>query len=150
MIDYRQVLLDLKTLVEASSTVYDPLGTTKFQAVKLNANDRDYVTMNMPMLDIRLKRAVPDARTNSTYYVEVILELEVAVFDLTSLDDAATIRDGLVNALQTLLQANPRFSSVIETTILGNVDFATGEDDKSGAFLSGAVMELHVFTYSDR
>ncbi len=149
MIDYSQVLADLKTLLAGSQSVYNPADQTKARDVLTNANDRDYVSMNMPLIDLRMKRAVPDPKTNVVYYTDVTVEIEIAVMDLTSLNDAATIRDDLVQAVQSLLKANRRFGASVDDTILGSVDFAVGEDAKAGAFLAGAVMELHVFVYSE-
>lgn len=149
MIDYGQVLTDLVALLKGSNTVYDPSNQTKAREVLKNANDRDFVTMNKPLVDVRLKRAVPEPRTNVTYYTDVTVEIEIVAIDLTNLNDAATIRDGLVQAIQSLLRENRRFGASIDNTILGNVDFATGEDEKAGAFVSGAIMELHVFVYSE-
>tara|TARA_R110000868_G_scaffold352564_2_gene613807 strand:- start:88 stop:543 length:456 start_codon:yes stop_codon:yes gene_type:complete len=151
MINYNTVLTDMKALVEASSAVYDPADTEKVKTVFIEMNDRDMVTYNCPLLDLRVKSADPEPTTNTAYYVEMIIEAEIAVFHLTTRLKAATIRNSLVQALQTLIRENPRFSGSLDTSIVGEVEFATGEtDDTQGAFVAGAVMNIKCFLYSDR
>ncbi len=146
-IDYRTILTDLQALIIASNTVYDVTDPTKLKDVLLNANDRDWNPQNMPMLDLRLKRVIPDARSNA-YYAEVIVEAEIAVFDLTSRDEAATIRENLANSLQRLIQTNPRFSAMCDDTLIGVAEFGVGESKQEGAFMAGAVLDFRVFVYS--
>jgi hypothetical protein len=148
-VNYSQILADAVALVRASS-LFDASNPTLFREVLKNANDRDYVTENMPLLDFRFKRAVPQDKATDSYWVEGLIEAEVAVFDLTSLDDAATIRDNLASGLQRLFQTNLRFSGSLDTTVVGNAEFGTGESKQTGAFVAGAVLDFHVFLYVDR
>lgn len=143
-IDYTQVVEDMRNFVRTSAI------STSFKAIEKNQNDRDYHTDRMPLLDFRIKRALPDPKAGQNYYVEVLIEAEIAVFDLTSRDDAATICGDLVNALQRLFQENPRFSSGIDATIVGVTEFGTGETKEEGAFVAAAVLEFSVFKYADR
>lgn len=139
-VDYAQIVVDAVAAVTNAS-----LG---FAAVLSNANDRDFEVGNMPMVDIRVRRAFPEALAGRNDYVQVVLECEVATFDLTSLDKAAKMRDNLVSALQRFFQLNPRFSGSLDTTTIGATEFFTGENiSDQGAFGAGAILEINVFLY---
>lgn len=140
-IDYALILADARTAVEAAG-----MG---FRKVTKNAADRDFVIQNMPLLDLRWKRATPDAVGGQNYYADMTLEAEINAFDLSSVDDAATIRDNLTGLLQRFFQQNPHFSSASDTVIVGNVEFGTGEDKNTGAFVAIAVLDFHVKLYAN-
>lgn len=141
-IDYTTIKNDAVAAITAAG-----LG---FKKVIKDATDRDYEIPNMPMADVRLKRVVPQAVAGQTYYGDVTLEIEIAVFDLTNREEAATIRDNLASALQRFFQVTPHFGASIDTTLVGNADFDTGESKAQGAFVASAVCEFHVFLYRDR
>lgn len=136
-----QIEDDLKAAVIAAS-----LG---FKSVHTNAMDRDFEISQMPLLDIRAKRIDPMPVTNATYYSDFTLELEICAHDMTNRDDAARIRNGLTNALLRFVKDNPRFSSSLESTIIGQIDLGTGESKAEGAFVAGAVIELHPKLYTE-
>lgn len=140
-IDYDGILVDLQSAVQTAN-----LG---FKNVLVDADARDYLIPNMPLLDIRVKRVVPEPVTNATYYGDMTIEAEICAFDLTSRRKAAKLRNDLTNALHAFVKANPRFSSHLETTVIGQVDFGTGESKAEGAFVAGAVCELHPRLYSE-
>lgn len=138
--DYSQILLDLQTAVEGAG-----LG---FKRVFKNADDNDWQFQNMPCVDFRYRKAVPEALATGTYYVTIELEAEIACFDMTSRDKSVTIRDNLTNALQGFLRDNQRFSGSVETTIVGDVQFAVGESQAQGEFVSASVLTFFVSFYS--
>lgn len=140
--DYDQILLDARAAVETAN-----LGFAKVMA---DANDRDYVIQNMPLCDLRVRRSTPDALGGQNYYGDITIEAEIATFDVTSLRDAAKMRNDLAGKLQKFFQQNPHFGAAMDTVIVGNVEFATGEDAKVGAFMASAVLEFHVKLYSDQ
>lgn len=140
-IDYDQIVLDARQAVETAN-----LG---FKKVIADANDRDYVDANMPLCDLRVRRATPEATGGQHYYVDLSLEAEITTFDLSSLRDAAKMRNDLAGLLQRFFQQNPHFSAASDTVIVGNAEFGTGEDAKAGAFMAAVVMEFHVKLYSD-
>lgn len=140
-IDYDQILVDFQNAVTAAN-----LG---FQKVLLDANDRDFVISNMPLLDLRVKRVVPQAVTNATYYGDMTIEAEICAFDLADRRKAAKLRNDLTNALHGLVKANPRFSANLNTTLIGQVDFGTGESKAEGAYVAGAVLEFHPQLYTE-
>lgn len=141
-INYSQVLLDMKNAVEGAN-----LG---FKTVFKNAGDYEFQYGNMPMLDFRVRRAIPQAVAGQTYYSDIVIEAEIACFDMTSRDKCATMRDNLTNALQRFFQENPRFGAYVDTTIVGTVEFETGETKAQGEFVAAAVAQFHVQFYSDR
>ncbi len=139
-VDYSLILDDAKAAVKAAS-----LG---FAKVKTNANDRDYVIENMPLLDLRIRRALPEALAARNNYVQVVIEAEIATFDLANRDKAAKMRDDLTSILQRFFQVNPRFSAGIDTVVIGPTDFETGEAlGDQGAFAASAVTEINAFLY---
>lgn len=120
-----------------------------FEKVLVDADARDFRADQAPLLDIRLKRLLPEAVTNATYYSDLILECEIFALDMTSRREAAKIRNDLLNALHRYVKDHPRFSGSVETTILGSVEFGSGESRAEGAFVAGAVFELHVKLYTE-
>lgn len=142
-IDYNQLELDFQTAIKNAS---QSLG---FKQVLRNASDRDFVYDNMPLLDIRFKTVEPQPITNATYYTTGVIEAEVVAYSLISREEAAKLRGELVNALQRFVKDNPRWSSQLETTIIGRVDFGTGESKAEGAFVAGAVCEFHPTIYTE-
>jgi hypothetical protein len=141
-VDYSLLLEDAKAAVEAANLGFDK--------VFRNASDRDYVIENMPMLDLRMKRSLPEPLAGRVNYVQVVIEAEVATFDLTNRDKAAKMRDDLTSILQRFFQVNPRFSASIDTVTIGPTDFETGEDlGDQGAFAASAVTEINAFLYKD-
>jgi hypothetical protein len=144
-IDYDQILLDF---VAVAKTVTGAAGE-QFKHVDHDLDARDFIISNMPLLDVRVKRALPEPITNTTYYSDLTVEAEVCAFDMTSRAECATIRNHLVSALQRYLKDHPRFSGVVDTTFVGQADFGTGESKDEGAFVAGAVLQFHIKLYTE-
>jgi hypothetical protein len=139
-VDYSQIINDAKAALET--------GNLGIKAVFTNAGDRDFVIEHMPMVDLRWKRALPEPLAGRNDYVQGVLEVEVATFDLTNRDKAAKLRDDLTSAIQRFFQVNPRFSGSLDTVTIGATDFETGENlGEQGAFAASAVTEINVFLY---
>jgi hypothetical protein len=141
-INYPQVLTDMKDAVSAAN-----LG---FKTVHRNADDNTFQYQNMPLVDFRVRRATPTAVAGQTYYSDILVEAEIACFDMTSRDKCATMCQGLTNALQRFFQVNPRFGAYVDSTIVGAVEFEVGETKAQGEFVAAAVATFHVLFYSDR
>jgi hypothetical protein len=141
-VDFKLVLSDLKTAVTSAS-----LG---FHAVKVDANAADFTYQNMPLLDLRLRSFDPQPVTNTAYYADLVVEFEIAAYSLASREEAAKMRNQLLNSFLRYAKDHPRFSAAIDTTIVGGCDFGTGEDTeaKTGAFLAGVVGQIHVKLYT--
>lgn len=140
-IPYDTILDDMVNLVQTN--------VTSFELVKKDCNDTDFVMSNMPLCDIRIKRLIPENTGQQNYYSQVVVEIEIGTFDLSSREEAAKLRNDLTNAVQRLFQTNPRFGAAIESTQIGPAEFETGESEKEGAFVAGAVLQINVFLYSD-
>lgn len=140
-VNYPQILKDFRDAITAAN-----LG---FKAVKKNANERDYTVPNMPLLDVHFLRVVPENTAGNQYWNAVTIEAVIGVFNMTSRDEAATIRDDLTNKLQNFVRQNQRFSAFVDTTVVGPCEFETGEDAKQGAYVATAVAQFVVMLYSE-
>lgn len=141
-INYTQVLADMKAAVDGAD-----LG---FKSTHTDASDVDFRYDNMPMLDLRVRRAVPTAVAGQTYYSDITVEAEIAAFSMTSRSKCATMRNDLTNALQRFFQENPRFGAYVDSTLVGAVEFEVGETKAQGEFVAAAVATFHVLFYSER
>ncbi len=144
-INYSQILTDFKTAL-AGATLINGLA---LRSVFKNAQDMDFDFVNMPMADCRLKVATPLNLAGNRYYSDLLLEVEIACYDMTSRDKCATMRDDLTNAVQRFAQLNPHFSAFVETVQIGPVQFETGETKAQGQFIAAAVLEFHVKLYAE-
>lgn len=144
-IDYDQILVDFCVVAR---TVTGKSGE-QFKHVDKNLDARDFVINNMPLLDVRVKRILPEPITNMTYYSDLTVEAEICAFDMTSRAECATMRDHLASALQRYLKDHPRFSGSVDTTLVGQADFGTGESKDEGAFVAGAVLQFHIKLYTE-
>lgn len=144
-VNYSQILQDFRDVLAGATLI----NGVKFQAVLKDAMDMDFIYQNMPLADCRLKRGVPDNTSGNTYYNDLLIEVEIAVFDMTSRDKAATMRNDLTNAVQRFFQANQHFSAFVDTVVVGQVDFETGESKAQGEFIAAAVLQFHVKLYSE-
>jgi hypothetical protein len=142
-INFDQICLDLQTGVQQAPS---QLG---FANVFVDANDRDYVFQNFPLLDIRVKRMDPQQITNQTYYSDVTLEAEIVAQSMTNRAEAAKLRYDLLNALCRYLKDNPRFSGLVDDTAIGQANFVTAESKTDGAFVAGVVLEFHPKIYTE-
>lgn len=143
LFDYEGLQNDFQALVDANNV---DLG---FAKVFQDANMRDFLTTNMPILDIRQHDADPQATTNETYYNQIVIECEICCYSLVSRREAAKMRNQLVDKLQRLVKNNRRFSAGIESTTLGRVVFAVGETKDQGNFVAGATLAFNVFLYAE-
>lgn len=141
-IDYDTIITDCKAVVDS--------GSLGFKKVMIDAMDRDGLYDNMPLLDLRIRRSTPDALGGQNYYADITVEAEITTFDMTSLREAAKMRNDLLGKLQKFLQQNPHFSSASDTVLIGNSEFGTGEDPKTGAFLAAVVADFHIKLYADQ
>lgn len=152
-VNYSQILTDFKTALKTATLI----NSVKFAtlndgtaAVFKNAEDMDFQYNNMPMADCRLKSNIPENTAGNTYYNDLVIEVEIACFDMTSRDKCATMRDDLTNATQRFFQTNPHFSAFVDTVQVGVTTFETGEDKvHQGQFVAASVSEFHVRLYTE-
>jgi hypothetical protein len=144
-VNYKQILIDFQTAL-AGATLINGLVLKK---VFKNAQDMDFDYVNMPLADCRLKHNIPLNMAGNSYYADLMVEVEIACFDMTSRDKCATMRDDLTNAVQRFFQQNPHFSAFVDTVQIGACQFETGETKAQGEFIAAAVLEFHVKLYSE-
>lgn len=151
-VNYSQILSDFRTALAGATLINGLTFQTKADGTKAvfkNASDMDFAYENMPMADCRLKQNVPLNTAGNTYYNDLLVEVEIACFDMTSRDKCATMRDDLTNAVQRFFQQNPHFSAFVDTVQIGAVLFETGETKAQGEFIAAAVAQFHVKLYSE-
>lgn len=140
-IDYDLITRDMAAAIKAN--------VTGVKEVFADANDWDFVVANMPMADVRVRRTIPSDEGGRNYWTDVVMEVELGAFDMTNRRDAAKIRNDLANAVQRYFQDNPRFSGAVDTTLVGNGEFATTESTDQGAFVAVAILQFNVKVYTN-
>jgi hypothetical protein len=138
---YDQILDDFVTLIRAQ--------VPEFASVGKNMSDRDFHMGNMPACDVRLGGIVPDLTGQNNYYVQVVISCDIGALDLSGYDEAATMRQTLLNKLHRAVQTNPRFSGSVDTSVVGPVEFEFAQDEKQGAFVAAAVAQIYAYVYAD-
>jgi len=136
MIDIQGIGESLRTLLE--------LNETEFKMVRFQGDERDVNFSNMPYVNIDISRIEPEIRAGSEYVVDGTYIVTVMGLDLSSHNEAATIRNRLVKSAMEIIKANPRFDTDLETSILGNGQFADAKDEDSGSFIALATFEVVV------
>ncbi len=139
-IDYYQISEDLKTILvagPAAGYTNDP------KHVRIEAMDRDQKFDDMPYINIRLIDADLElTRIPNGYYGHIIFEIDVVTFDLSLFSKAAQARDDLLGDAQDAIQENRVFSSVIQTSILGNVSFGVGTPEGANGHVAMCTFQL--------
>ncbi len=139
-LDYYQISQDLQTVIKAG-----PAGgyTDAPKSVQIEAMDRDQTLDAMPYINIRLIDADIDlTRIPNGYYGHIIFEVDVVCYDLDLFSKAANKRDDLLREAQIAVQENSAFSSVIQTSILGNVSFGVGTPEGANGHVAMCTFTL--------
>jgi len=139
--DFNTVQDDLVNLLAAN--------VTSANEVKKEADERDYAFHNMPLVDVRLTDMDPTVLAGQNYYVETTFEIQVTTYDLSDFNEAATLRDTVFGDVIETVRQNAHFSAGLESTIVGPGTFNTAKDDKSGAFMAAATVQVQVKAYID-
>lgn len=140
-VDYDMILDDMVNLIKAQ--------VSGFKEVRKDSNDRDFTVTNMPLADVRIKRVLPENTGQQNYYNQIVIEVEICTFDLSSRQEAAKLRNDLTNGVQRLFQTNSRFGAAVDATQVGQAEFETAESEKEGAFMAVAVLQFNVFVYAN-
>lgn len=136
-VPYAQILADMRDAIAGAN-----LG---FKMVFRNADDMDFQFQHMPLCDFRIRRGTPElVSIPNGYYTSVLVEAEIACFDMTSRDKCVTMLQGLTSAVQAYFQQNARFGADIQNTIVGVVEFEVGETKGQGEFVAAAVATFQV------
>ena len=118
--------------------------------VKKEADERDYAFHAMPLIDVRLSNSNNEVRAGRDYYVFVTFEVQVTAHDLSGYDEAATLRDTILADAIDTVRNNASFSSEIETSRVGVVEFSNAKDDDTGAFMAAVTFEVITESFVDR
>lgn len=132
---------DLITLLQAN--------VSSAKLIKKEADERDYVFHNMPLVDVRLTDMDPDVTAGANYYVGITFEIQVTTFDLSDFSDAATLRDTVFGDVIETIRQNAKFSANLDATIVGQGTFTSAKDEQSGAFMAAATVQIEVRAYVD-
>lgn len=142
LIDYDQIVADVVSLLKTMTGATQP-----YKLVGPDLMTRDFVFDNMPLADVRLATGDQQALAGQRYYSTILLEIEIAAFDLRDKAEAAKIRNELLARTQRLIVENPHYGATWDSVILGHVDFIAAENTKEG-FAASAVMQVQVNVYT--
>jgi hypothetical protein len=139
MIDIQGIGESLRILLETNEA--------EFKMVRFQGDERDVNFANMPYSNIDISRMEPEIRAGSEYVVEGTYIVTVIALDLSSHNEAATIRNRLVKSSMEIIKANPRFYTDLESSILGPAQFADAKDEDTGMFMALATFEVGVIVF---
>lgn len=143
--DFDQIGKDLATVIRDN--------VSGFEQVSFETDETDALFGNMPLCSISIDETVPEIRAGQDYYIVMGFAIVIEAFDLSERPETVTVRNDLVKATIETITANPRFQGDVETTIVGRIDFVTGEegDDEGGSsFIAAARIEVAVTAFADR
>jgi hypothetical protein len=148
--NYNQILEDVVAMITQVVGV-EKDNPEKFTRVAKNLDPTDFHTASMPLCDVRLSAARPANTAGQTYYNAINVELEIAAFDLSQQDKAATIMLNLLPKVQRAFVQNPHWGAVWDSIVLGDVVFLFGQDrdPAGGAFVASAVAQVTINVYTD-
>lgn len=141
-INYNQVQDDLVNLLKNN--------VSSAKSVLKEADQRDYAFHNMPLIDVRLRQSNPEVRAGRDYYVFITFEVQVSANDLSAYGEAATLRDTVLSDAMDAIRSNASFSSALETSRVGLVEFDNAKDENTGAFMAAAAFEVICEAFVDR
>ena len=141
-------MLDYTGIAEALATV---LGAV--EGVNLAGYEVDERTLSfdhMPLIDIRPVEADNEVRAGQDYFTTLTFQCDIYGFDLSSVKEAAIVRDTILAAAQNAVRANPAFHVDLETSALGAVEFSSTKDEDSGSFVAQASFQVLAMAFTDR
>ncbi len=141
MIDYTGIGESLRTLLDTN--------IAELKMVRFEGDERDENFANMPYCNIELKEVDPQIRAGNDYFVSGTYIVTVIALDLSSHNEAATLRNSLVKLAQETIQANSKFDTDLETSKLGPGEFLNAKDEDTGAFMALASFEVDVLVFVD-
>ncbi len=138
-VNYQQIVDDLVLLIQNSDIEFDYVAD--------HMDDYERGLQNTNYCNVTLARSEPEISAGNNYTSRTMIEIEIAVLELSSKREAVTIRNGLVNEVQDLIRTNMRFSAELLSTALTAVDFEvfTTEDQ---SFTATALVTCEAIQYS--
>lgn len=113
-------------------------------------DERDLRFDRMPLIDVRPVEADNEVRAGQDYFTDLTFQCDIYSFDLSSVKEAATLRDTILKAAQNAVRANPAFHVELETSVLGTVEFTTTKDEDTGSFVAQASFQVIAKAFTDR
>lgn len=141
-------MLDYTGIAEALSAV---LGTA--DGVNLSGYEIDERTLSfdhMPLIDVRPSEADNEVRVGQDYFTTITYQCDIYSFDLSSVKEAAIVRDSILKSAQNAVRANPAFHVDLETSVLGPVEFSSSKDEDTGSFVAQASFQVMAMAFTDR
>lgn len=141
-------MLDYTGIAEALTT---RLATT--EGVSLAGYEVDERTLtfdHMPLIDIRPVEAENEVRAGQDYFTSLTFQCDIYAFDLSSVKEAAIVRDSILKSAQNVVRANPAFHVDLESSVLGAVEFSSTKDENTGSFVAQASFQVIAMAFTDR
>lgn len=113
-------------------------------------DERDLNFANMPAIDVRYTAATNEVRAGQDYFTDLMFQCDIYSFHLSSVRQAVTVRDTILQAAQNVVRAIPSFHVSLESSRLGPVEFLTSKDENTGAFEARASFVVIAMAFTDR
>ena len=113
-------------------------------------DDRDLHFANMPCIDVRYTVATNEVRSGQDYFTDLMFQCDIYSFDLSSVRQAVTVRDRVLQDAQNVVRAIPSFHVSLESSRLGPVEFLTSKDEDTGGFEARASFVVIAMAFTDR
>lgn len=141
MLEYTGIAEALAAVLQAVDGVH---------MAEYEVDERDLRFDNMPLIDVRPVEADNDVRAGQDYFTDLTFQCDIYSFDLSSVKEAATLRDTILKRAQNAVRANPAFHVELETSLLGTVEFTTTKDEDTGSFVAQASFQVIAKAFTDR
>ncbi len=126
---------------------------TRVVGVKLagyEIDERDINFSNMPLIDVRLVTFDPEVRVGQDYFTDLVIQVDIYSYDLSSNREAAIVRDTVLKAAQNGVRENPSWHVELESSILGQGELLTAKDEGTGGFEARATFQVIAKAFTDR
>lgn len=141
-------MLDYTGIAEALATV---LGTVDgLNLAGYEVDERTLSFDHMPLIDVRPSEADNEVRAGQDYFTTLTFQCDIYAFDLSSVKEAAIVRDTILKSAQNAVRANPAFHVDLETSQLGSVEFSSTKDEDTGSFVAQASFQVLAMAFTDR
>lgn len=112
-------------------------------------DERDLHYGSMPCIDVRYQTAANEVRAGQDYFTDLMFQCDIYSFDLSSVRQAVTVRDSILQAAQNVVRAVPSFHVSLESSRLGPVEFLTSKDEDTGGFEARASFVVIAMAFTD-
>ncbi len=141
-------MLEYTTIAEALAEVLSHAEGVNLSGYEVD--ERMLTYDHMPLIDVRPSEADNEVRAGQDYYTTIIYQCDIYSFDLSSIKEAAIVRDSILKSAQNVVRANPSFHVDLETSVLGPVEFTSSKDEDTGSFVAQASFQIIAMAFTDR